>query len=106
MTDIGSAVMNAAAQVREMLLDLAATRFGAERSVLSLQNGAVRTRDGRMVNYGELVANQSLHVAAKAQSTLTDPKARRYIGQSLPRVDIPGKVTGGVAYVHDLRLPN
>ena len=106
MTDSGTAVMNAAAQVREMLLDLAATRFGAERSALSLQNGAVRTRDGRMVNYGELVANQSLHVAAKAQSTLTDPKARRYIGQSLPRVDIPAKVTGGVAYVHDLRLPN
>ena len=26
------------------------------------------------------------------------------IGKSLPRVDIPAKVTGGVAYVQDLRL--
>lgn len=106
MTDSGTAVMNAAAQVREMLLEIAATRLGVERSALSLQNGAVRTRDGRTASYGELVANQSLHVVAKPQSALTDPKARRYIGQSLPRVDIPAKVTGGVAYVHDLRLPN
>jgi len=105
MTDSGTAVMNAAAQVREMMVELAATRFGVERSALSLQNGAVRTRDGRVANYGELVANQSLHVAAKPQSALADPKARRYVGQSLPRVDIPAKVTGGVAYVHDLRLP-
>ena len=105
MTDSGTAVMNAAAQVREMMVELAAARFGVERSALSLQNGAVRTRDGRVANYGELVANQSLHVAAKPQSALADPKARRYVGQSLPRVDIPAKVTGGVAYVHDLRLP-
>jgi CO/xanthine dehydrogenase Mo-binding subunit len=27
------------------------------------------------------------------------------MGQSIPRVDIPGKVTGGIAYVQDLRLP-
>ena len=28
------------------------------------------------------------------------------MGTSMKRVDIPAKVTGGVAYVHDLRLPN
>jgi CO/xanthine dehydrogenase Mo-binding subunit len=28
------------------------------------------------------------------------------MGQSIPRVDIPAKVTGGVAYVQDLRLPD
>ena len=27
------------------------------------------------------------------------------MGKSLPRIDIPGKVTGGVSYVQDLRLP-
>src|SRR5207302_2812412 len=29
----------------------------------------------------------------------------RFIGKSVPRRDIPGKVTGGAAYVHDMRLP-
>jgi CO/xanthine dehydrogenase Mo-binding subunit len=27
------------------------------------------------------------------------------VGKPVPRIDIPGKVTGGVSYVHDLRLP-
>jgi CO/xanthine dehydrogenase Mo-binding subunit len=30
---------------------------------------------------------------------------RKYMGKPVHRVDIPAKVTGGVAYVHDLRLP-
>ncbi len=33
------------------------------------------------------------------------PDALTVIGQSMPRIDIPGKVTGGVSYVQDLRLP-
>jgi CO/xanthine dehydrogenase Mo-binding subunit len=32
-------------------------------------------------------------------------KGVRLIGTNLPRVDIPAKVTGGVAYVQDMRLP-
>jgi CO/xanthine dehydrogenase Mo-binding subunit len=106
MKDSGTAVMNAAAQVREMLVELAATRFGVERNTLLLQDGAIRSRDGKSATYGELVANQSLHVAAKPQSSLVEAKARRFIGKSMPRVDVPGKVVGEVAYVHDLRLPN
>ena len=38
------------------------------------------------------------------QSSLKAPDAYRLIGKTFARVDIPGKVTGGVAYVHDLRL--
>ncbi len=41
---------------------------------------------------------------AQPKSNLKDPRSYTIVGQSLPRVDIPAKVTGGVAYVHDLRL--
>ena len=41
---------------------------------------------------------------AQPQSVLKQPGSFRVIGKDLPRVDIPAKVTGGVAYVHDLRL--
>jgi CO/xanthine dehydrogenase Mo-binding subunit len=37
---------------------------------------------------------------------LLDPKHYRLVGKPVPRVDIPGKVTGGEAYVQDLRLPD
>jgi CO/xanthine dehydrogenase Mo-binding subunit len=36
---------------------------------------------------------------------LTSPAKYRVIGQSVQRFDIPAKVTGGAAYVHDMRMP-
>ena len=61
--------------------------------------------DGRRLTYGELVAADMLHVQAQPKSKLRDPATFRLIGQPVPRVDIPTKVTGGAAYVQDLRLP-
>jgi len=34
-----------------------------------------------------------------------DPKTYTIVGKSMPRVDIPAKVTGGESFVQDLRLP-
>src|SRR6516165_5389640 len=45
-----------------------------------------------------------LHVQAQPTSQLKDPATFKVMGQSVPRVDIPAKVTGGAAYVQDLRL--
>ena len=106
MKDSGTAIMNAAAQVREMLVGMAASRLGVPADSLAVQDGRVRAADGRSVAYAELVAGQTLHVPAQPQSKLRDPKQRVVFGKALPRVDIPGKVTGAVAYVQDLRLPN
>ena len=61
--------------------------------------------DGRRSTYGELVAADMLHVQAQPKSKLKDPAIFKVMGQSVPRVDIPAKVTGGAAYVHDMRLP-
>ena len=53
---------------------------------------------------GELVGDDVLHVRAQPSSKLTDPSSYTLIGKPVARVDIPAKVTGGIAYVHDLRL--
>jgi nicotinate dehydrogenase subunit B len=105
MQDSGMAILNAAAQVRALLLELAAARLGVPAARLALQDGLIRADDGRRVRYSELVAGQTLHVRAGAQSPLKDPARRSVIGQSLKRVDIPAKVTGHPIYVQDLRLP-
>jgi CO/xanthine dehydrogenase Mo-binding subunit len=105
MQDSATAVMNAAAQVREILLNEAAARWSMARNRLSAANGLVMSDDGKRIGYGELVAGQLLHTQATATSKLTPAGKYRVIGQSLPRVDIPAKVTGGIAYVHDMRLP-
>ncbi|MEA2834996.1 MAG: nicotinate dehydrogenase subunit [Methylobacteriaceae bacterium] len=105
MQDSGTAIRNAAAQVRELLIGIAAERLGIAADQLHAQSGAVVAPDNRRIAYGDLVAGDVLHVAAQPTSKLKSPDALKVIGQSMPRVDIPGKVTGGVSYVQDLRLP-
>src|SRR5262245_17932753 len=105
MKDSGTAIQHAAAQVRALLIAEAARRLELPFENLKTENGAVIALDGRRLGYGELVAGEMLHVQAQARSTLRDPAAYRVMGQSIPRVDIPAKVTGGTAYVQDMRLP-
>jgi nicotinate dehydrogenase subunit B len=105
MQDSGTAIQNAAAQVRELLVAEAARRLDLPAENLRTENGAVIAPDGRRLGYGELVAGDMLHVKAQAISKLKDPATFKVMGQPVPRVDIPAKVTGGAAYVHDMRLP-
>ncbi|MGE5270022.1 MAG: molybdopterin cofactor-binding domain-containing protein, partial [Thiohalocapsa sp.] len=106
MQDSGTAIVNAAAQARALLVAAAATRLGVPPEQLHAADGAVIAADGSRLGYGELVGDALLHVRAAPQSPLTDPARHRLIGKPVPRVDIPAKVTGGIAYVQDLRLPN
>jgi nicotinate dehydrogenase subunit B len=105
MQDSGTAIQYAAAQVRELLIAEAARRFELGPENLRTENGAVIAPDGRRFGYGDLVAADLLHVQAQPTSKLKDPATYEVMGQPVPRVDIPAKVTGGAAYVQDMRLP-
>src|SRR6267378_4010130 len=105
MKDSGTAIQNAAAQVCELLVAEAARRLDLPAENFRTENGAVISTDGRRLRYGELVAADMLHVQAQPKSRLKDPATYKVMGQPIPRVDIPAKVTGGAAYVQDLRLP-
>jgi CO/xanthine dehydrogenase Mo-binding subunit len=105
MQDSGTAILNAAAQVRALLLGEAAKRLDLPIETLRTDDGAVIAPDGRRLGYGELVAGDFLHVQAQPESQLKDPATFKVMGQPVPRVDIPAKVTGGMAYVQDMRLP-
>ena len=105
MQDSGTAIMHAAAQVRGLLVEAAAMELGVAAESLTTANGSVRAPDGRMVGYGPLAAKLNLHTQAAVSSPLKDPAAYRLVGTSMPRVDIPAKLTGGAAYVQDMRLP-
>lgn len=100
----GTAIQNAAAQVRELLVAAAAQRLNLPAENLRTENGAVISPDGRRLRYGDLVAADMLHVHAQPTSKLKDPATFKVMGQPFQRVDIPAKVTGGTAYVQDMRL--
>jgi nicotinate dehydrogenase subunit B len=106
MQDGGTALANAGANVRLLLMRAAAKQWALSVSALSTSGeGHVVAPDGRRLGYGPLAAALSLHVEALPNVLLRDPAHYRTLGKNLPRVDIPAKLTGAEAYVQDLRLP-
>ena len=105
MKDSGTAIQHAAAQVRMLLVAQAARRLDTPFDALRVERGVVVSVDGRRIGYGELVADQLLHVKAVPDAPLKEPATHTVVGHPLARVDIPRKVTGGDAYVQDLRFP-
>lgn len=105
MADSGSALLNAAAQVRGLLVDGAAKQFGVDPRTLTVADAVIEAPDGRTMRYADAVRIVDLHRNATPTSPLKPPSTFAVIGTSLPRVDIPNKVTGGVSYVQDIELP-
>ncbi len=104
MQDSGTAILNAAANARALLAEAASWQFAIAPSQIEMRDGAAHAPDGRRVGYGELAASLSLEVEVR----LDVPRRQGgtpVIGQNLPRLDIPAKVSGGEAYVQDMRLP-
>ena len=103
--DSGTALRNAAAQVREILIAEAARRLKAPGDQLHAAAGAVIGPNQARITYAELVSANLLHVQAQPVSKLKDATAFKVMDRSVQRIDIPAKVTGGAAYVQDMRLP-
>lgn len=103
--DSGTALFNAAAQVRQLLIESAARQWRLEVASLSTRDAVIVAADGRSMPYTEAIAGVDLHRYASVQSPITPPEQFTLIGHSLPRVDIPAKVSGGASYVQDMRLP-
>jgi nicotinate dehydrogenase subunit B len=112
-------LIRAAAEARQILLKLAADRWKIPPERLTVQDGVIRVPGdaSRKTSYGELIGGKRFG----AKIALTDPGDNwgpilsgsapvksggfRYVGQSLPRVDVAAKVTGTFPYVHNVRVP-
>jgi nicotinate dehydrogenase subunit B len=101
----GTALRMAGAEVRAILIELAAKKLGVPADTLTVSDGVVSARDARKVGYGELAGDASLTRKATAKVVPKPPAQHKIVGKPIARRDIPAKVTGGLAYVQDLRLP-
>jgi nicotinate dehydrogenase subunit B len=106
VADSGTAIFNAAAQVRVLLLQTAAAQWHVDAASLTTQGGEIVAADGRRLSYGDAVRHTNLHQAAQPGVPLKPPAQFHVVGRTLQRVDIPGKVTGGRSYIQDMRLPD
>ena len=103
----GSQLRLAAATARRALVDLAAQRLGRPAGDLEVADGVVRGKDGNgSVGYGELIGDRALNLKVDTAAPLRPHDRFRFIGKSLPRPDLPAKITGHHRYLQDLVLPN
>ncbi len=101
----GTALRFACAEARALMLETAAARLGVARETLRTARGVITAADGRKLTYGQIAQTGLFHRAATAQAPPKPARAHEIVGTSVPRLDIPAKVTGGASFVQDLRLP-
>ena len=101
----GMELRQAAATAREGLLALGATRLQKPAAELTLANGRLSAVDGSGISVAELMGERSFNLKMNPKAALKNPAQYTLVGQSLPRPDIPQKVTGRHVYVHDFTLP-
>ena len=106
VTGVYTPLREAAATLREMLRAEAATTLGqpADKVVIEGRGFAVDGDAAKRVDFHTLVANKSTWEVPETPPALKNYTDFQVIGQSLPRVDIPAKVTGAAIYGYDMRV--
>ena len=102
----GVQIRQAAATARQALLQEAGKKLGAPASDLVVEQGTVRSRSGgKQVTYGELIGGKNFSLKLDKLAPLKDPANYKVVGQSIPRYDIPPKITGQFTYIQDFKTP-
>ena len=99
----GIALRYAAADARELLLERAASKLATPVAELKIHDGEIIAASGQKTSYWTLADSELFQRPVSIKVTLK--KRHTTIGQSIERVDIPAKVSGGSAYVQDMKLP-
>src|SRR5688500_12660784 len=93
------------AAAREMLVQAAAARWGADPSQCRAENGAViNLATKARLSFGNL-AEAAAKLPVPTNIRLKDPSQFRLIGKPTRRVDTPAKITGRATFGIDVRLP-
>ncbi|WP_342655000.1 molybdopterin cofactor-binding domain-containing protein [Pseudomonas sp. F3-2] len=97
---------NAAAEARRYLLEQAAQRWAVSADSLVVESGVIKAADGRSARFGDLLIDRHVELRISGNAPLKRQEDYKLVGQGAARVDIPGKATGELTYVHDMRLPD
>jgi CO/xanthine dehydrogenase Mo-binding subunit len=103
MPGCAPAVQQASAEVRRILLDLAAAKLASPATTLKVEDGVIAAPGGATATYWELVTGKELEREATGTVPLKPASEHRYIGRNVIRVDIPAKMTGEPIFLHEYR---
>ncbi len=103
MPQCGPAVRQASAEARKIMLDLAAEKLGKPVDGMTVKDGTITAAGGGSITYWDLSIGKALEREATGQVKPKPASEHRYVGKSVGRIDIPAKMTGGPAFVHEMR---
>ncbi len=103
----GPKLRRAAAAARAKLLELAGQRLGVTVDKLTVKDGVISviTDPTKSVTYAQLVAGKRFELQIPADIKTKPVDQYKIVGQPIPRIEIPGKLTGEFEYVSEVRLP-
>jgi isoquinoline 1-oxidoreductase len=97
-------IRRAAASAREMLLDLAAQKWSADRAALTLRDGKI-VNGSHSATFGELTHGEKLARAIPSNVALVPASDWKVAGTSLSKVNGQDIVTGAHKYCYDMKRP-
>jgi CO/xanthine dehydrogenase Mo-binding subunit len=104
--DSGSALRQACAQARSLLVEAAAASLGIPPAAIAVRDGQM-IRDGQPtgLSYWSLATKGQLNRPARPPVPVKEPGGWTVAGRSAPRLDFPDKVTGRPRFIHDIVIP-
>jgi isoquinoline 1-oxidoreductase len=104
--DMSRRLRRTAATARELLIDVAAETWKAERSELVAADGRVtNTKTKESLEFGKLAKDRKLSKAISDSTPMCSPEQWKIAGHSAAKVDGRAFVTGKHEYASDIRLP-
>jgi nicotinate dehydrogenase subunit B len=107
-TEFGpNGLRQALATAREALFQMASEQLGAPVDQLSVEDGVifVTADPTQQVTYGQLIGGNRFNITVDRAARPKDPSQYAVLGTSVPRYEIPAKVTGQFEFVQSVRLP-
>ena len=100
----GPKYRQAAAEARQALLNLASATLGVPSSSLTVSQGVV-SGGGKTVTYGDLLGGKLFNLTFTGTAPTKPVSSYKLVTTSVPRIDIPDKVTGKTTYAQNVRVP-
>ncbi len=102
----GRSVRLVTAEFRARVVDRLAQRLNCSPSDITVQDGTFRRGDASTGHdYWSFATDEDFARDIEGSATPKPPGAYRVVGQSIPRRDLPAKVSGG-AFIHDMVRPD
>lgn len=104
VADSGAALRQVCAEVRALFVAEAVATHGLDPDTVTVRDGVIS--DGtRSTSYGQLATRVDLDRDADGSARPKSAHELRVTGTSVPRLDLPDKITGKPRFIQDLTLP-